>query len=151
MASEKIKVLVNDEKGHFLRMFSKELTGEFELSENSILLKSEIETTTFDRYISVVYNKAELIDFLAFEKKEINILVCLFNKRLSSTASFIEEINELIGLDGYKTKRAIVKDLKLHLKQSSGSKHSTTKETLQVSKRNKKKLNSTFKTVFFLI
>lgn len=151
MVSEKIKVLVNDEKGHFLRMFSKELTGEFEFSENSVSFKRQIETTTFNRYISVVYNKAELIDFLTFEKKETNILVCLFNKRLSSTASFIEEINELIGLDGYKTKRAIVKDLKLYLKQSSGSKHSTSKETLRVSNRNKKKLNGTFKTVFFLI
>ncbi|MDA6070277.1 hypothetical protein NJT12_11670 [Flavobacterium sp. AC] len=151
MAIEKIKVLVDDDKGHFLKMFSKELTDEFEFMTNSFAVDSQVETLSFDRFISVVYNKLELIDFLALEKKGSNILVCLFNKRLYSNTPFIEEINDLIVLGGYKTKKTIIKDLKSHLKESYDSKNQSNKVLTSDSYKNQIQFHSFFKTVFFLI
>jgi hypothetical protein len=152
MAAEKIKIWVNDNRGHFLKLFRKELTDEFEFIVNPIFsFNSQIVMASFDHFVFVVYNKAELIDFLTIEKKGSIILVCLFNKRLYTNASFIEEINDLIVLDGYKTKRIIIKDLKLHLRESSGSKEQIAKKGLSNSYKNRVKGHNSFKTVFFLI
>lgn len=151
MAAEKIKVLVNDHKGHFLKLFRKEFSDEFEFIVNPFSVNSQIGIASFDRLVFVVYNKSELIHFLSIEKKRSIILVCLFSKRLYTKASFIEEINDLIVLDGYKTKRIIIKELKLHLKKSSRSKNQIAKEGLTDSYKNKTQLHHSFKTVFFLI
>lgn len=151
MAAEKIRVLVNDNRGHFLKLFRKEFTDEFEFILDPFFVHSQIGIASFGHFVFVVYNKSELIDFLTIEKKGSIILVCLFNKRLYTQASFIEEINDLIVLDGYKTKRTIIKDLKLYLNESSGSKELMAKKGLSNSYKNRMKGHNSFKTIFFLI
>ncbi|MCD0471833.1 hypothetical protein [Flavobacterium sp. JAS] len=120
---EKEKVLVFDDKGLFLEMFKKDLINEFKFSECSFLKTNHIEEKKdFDAFVFVVYNKLELIEFLKLEKQRRNVLVCLFDEKLYGNISFLEEINNLIMLDGYKTKSACIRDLKEHLKKTPKSK-----------------------------
>lgn len=150
MATEKIKVLISDHKGLFSRMFGKELTEEFDIITNSSLVNNQVEMKDFDRLITVVYNKLELRDFLEIEEKKSNILVCLFNKRLYTKISFIEEINDLIVLDGYKTKKRIVKDLKSHLKKASQFQNPQAKSVFS-NYGEQMYFHRFFKTVFLLV
>lgn len=118
---EREKVLVRDNKGVFLKMFKRKFKAEFDFSENSFLIENEDDYKDFDRSIFVVYDKAEMIDYLRLEKKGSNVLVCLFDKHLYSGLTFLQEINNLILLDESKTKPEIVKDLKAHFNMTSGS------------------------------
>ncbi|SHL31296.1 hypothetical protein [Flavobacterium chilense] len=147
MIREKAKVLVRDNKGLFFKMFKKELINEFNLIENPLLTENQTELKDLNRFIFVVYNTLELADFLKQEKKGCVFLVCLFNKRLRGNSSFMEEINDLIMLDSYKTKRTIVKDLKSHLKNNaSGFKN----DVLNLYK-SQALFHGFFKTVFLFV
>lgn len=108
-----------DNKGFFLKMFKKKLTNEFSFSENSFLYTNENESTEFDRSVFVVYDKFELVEFLKLDKKGANVLVCLFNKQLYDSLSFLEEVKSLILLDNFKTGDEITKELKMHFKNNS--------------------------------
>lgn len=99
-------------------MFKKKLANEFSFSENSFLYRNENESTEFDRSIFVVYDKFELVEFLKLDKKGANVLVCLFNKQLYDSLSFLEEVKSLILLDNCKTGDEIIKELKLHFKRN---------------------------------
>lgn len=111
------RVLVQDNKGIFLKMFKRTFKDEFNFFENSSSLKNEL--LSFDRFIYVVYDKFELIDYLSMDKKGLNVLVCLFNKQLYGSLLFMEEMNNLILLDESKTKPEIVKDLKNYFNKKS--------------------------------
>ncbi|MFH6957046.1 hypothetical protein ACHRV1_06545 [Flavobacterium aquidurense] len=99
-------------------MFKKKLTNEFSFFENSFLYKNDNESIEFDRSIYVVYDKSELVEFLKLDKKGPNVLVCLFNKQLYYSLSFLEEVKSLILLDNCKTADEIIKELKLHFKSN---------------------------------
>lgn len=143
MTIKKIKVLLHDPKGLFNKIFQKDLGNEFELTDSS----TENTINNFDPSIFVVYNKSDLIDFLKLEKKGSNILVCLFSKRLSENLSFLEEISDLIVLDSYKTRKRIVKDLKLYLKNNKQS----AEDDISDSAKNQAPFHSFFKTVLLFV
>jgi hypothetical protein len=113
------RVLIRDNKGVFLKMFKRRFKNEFDFFEDSFILKDENQSHNFDRSIFVVYDKTELIEFLKLNKKGTNVLVCLFNKQLFGSLSFLEEVNNLILLDDSKTRTEIIKELKLHFDNTS--------------------------------
>ncbi|WP_428232282.1 hypothetical protein [Flavobacterium sp.] len=98
-------------------MFKKNFVHEFNFSENSFLCKSE--QIDFDSSIFVVYNKSELLDFLRLDKKGENVLVCLFNKQLYDSLSFLGEVKNSFLLDNFKTRIEIIKELRLHFKSKA--------------------------------
>ncbi|WP_316632271.1 hypothetical protein [uncultured Flavobacterium sp.] len=146
---EKEKVLVFDDKGLFLEMFKKDLINEFKFSECSFLKADQIEKKDFNAFVFVVYNKLELIEFLKLEKKSKNVLVCLFDEKLHSNISFLEEINDLIILDGYKTRSASIRDLKLYLKNTSKSQEKF--ENYKIQNINQQQAHQFFKTILLFI
>jgi hypothetical protein len=146
---EKESVLVCDEKGFFLRMFKKEFNNEFNFTQKSFVNYSEEES--FDRFIFVVYDKLELIEFLKLEKKGSNVLVCLFNEILYGNLSFLEEINNLIMLDGYKTKKIIVQELRLHFRNIASLKVKSFESKFSYPYISQTQFDDFFKTVFLFI
>lgn len=111
---KKDRVLVCDNKKIFLKMFKRKFENEFDFSESCLLKENETETKNFDRFIYIIYDKAELLQFLKMNKKDNNVLVCLFDKQLYDSLSFLEETNSLILLDSSKTRTEIVKELKAY-------------------------------------
>ncbi|MDP5199130.1 hypothetical protein [Flavobacterium sp. DG2-3] len=116
---EKEKVLVRDNKGAFLKMFKRKFKEEFEFNENPSLINTKEEPSDFDRCIYVVYDNVEFIDFLKLDKKGTNVLVYLFNEKLYNSVSFLEELGNLMLLDGSKAKTEIIKDLKAYFNQKN--------------------------------
>jgi hypothetical protein len=108
-----------DNKGVFLKMFRRKFKSDFEFSEDSFLLENYSESSDFDRSIFVVYDKAELLDFLRLEKKGTNVMLFLFDKQLFSSLSFFKEIENLVLIDGSKSRTEIFKDLDLYFKSKS--------------------------------
>lgn len=115
---KKGNILVYDSRGVFFKMFKRTFKDEFNFSEY-LLDQHHNEFKKSDRSIFVVYEEKELLDFLNLDKEGLNILVCLFNKHLYSSLSFLEESNNLILLDESKTKHEMVQNLKAHLKRKS--------------------------------
>jgi len=147
---EKERILVRDNKGVFLKMFKRRFKNEFDFFENSFLYKNENEATEFDRSIFVIYDKNELIEFLQLDKKGINVLVCLFNKQLYNSLSFLEEVKSLILLDSSKTRIEIIKELKLHLSKSDFDEE-TSEITFPASNGISTQFNNFYKALFFLM
>jgi hypothetical protein len=149
---EREKVLIFDNKRLFLEMFKKDLGNEFKFNERSFLNPNEIEKNKdFDTCIFVVYDKLELIEFLKIERKEKNVLMCLFDEKLYGNISFLEEINDLIMLDGYKTRRIFIRDLKQHLKNTSKSKKQFMDCIISNGVAEQTQSHSFFKTFFLFI
>jgi hypothetical protein len=100
-------------------MFKRKFKDEFEFHENSFSDLNEKESLDFDRCIYVVYNKTEFLDFLKLDKNGRNILVCLFNKQLYSSLTFLNDLKNLIMIDGSNNKAEIMKDLKSYFKEKT--------------------------------
>lgn len=100
-------------------MFKRKFKSDFEFSEDSFLLDNDNEYSDFDRSIFVVYDKAELLDFLRLERKGTNVMLFLFDKQLFSSLSFFKEIENLVLIDGSKSRTEIFKDLALYFKSKS--------------------------------
>ncbi|KAF2329819.1 hypothetical protein [Flavobacterium daemonense] len=115
---EKEKVLVRDNKGVFLKMFKRRFKDEFDFSEELFSLTNENYSKKFNRSIFVVYDKTELLEFLKIEKKGLHVLVCLFNKQLYGSLSFLNDMSNLIVLDNAKTRSEIISELKSHFKKN---------------------------------
>jgi len=147
---EKERVLINDTKGLFLKMFKRKFKHEFDFYENCYSSKIQTESDNFDRFIFVVYNKQELIEFLKLEKKGTNVLACLFDKQLFSSLCFLEEIKNLILLDSAKTRTEIIKELKSHFKITSGCKSTAIKENYLNSAIPETQFYNFYKALFFL-
>lgn len=144
---KKEKVLIRDNKKVFLKMFKKELVNEFQLTETSMNENQQNQLMNFDRFVYVVYNKIELIEFLKLNKRGSNVLVCLFDKQLQINATFMEEIHDLVLLEGYKTKKETIKDLTLHLKNTLPSQQSFIENSVSTLPKNQSQFHSFFKTV----
>lgn len=115
---EKIQVLVRDDKGLFLKMFKNNFADEFKFTQDSFLISKKLKSQGLNRSIFVVYSHQELIEFLKLEKKGTTALVCLFDEMLYSNLPVLEEINKLVVLGGYQTKRVIVNELKTYFKNT---------------------------------
>ena len=148
---EKERVLVCDNKGIFLKMFKRRFKNEFDFFENSLLSENENEAAKFDRSIYVVYDKSELLEFLQLEKKGTNVLVCLFNKQLYDSLSFLQEVKSLILLDSSKTRIEIIKELKSHFKNKSDLVPETSEMKFAASNIMSIKFNNFYKALFFLM
>ncbi|WP_166922255.1 hypothetical protein [Flavobacterium poyangense] len=99
-------------------MFKRKFYREFEFIDNLILTEDKTEYENFDGLIVVIYNKFEVINFLKGYKKETNVLVCVFNEQLFERLTFLEEFNGVGLLDGSKTRRELVADLRSNLKKA---------------------------------
>lgn len=148
---EKERVLVRDNKGVFLKMFKRRFKDEFDFFENPFLYKNENEVTEFNRSIFVVYDKSELIEFLQLDKKGTNVLVCLFNKQLYDSLSFLEEVKSLILLDNSKTRIEIIKELKAHFKSKPAIIPETSAMKFSASNIISTQFNNFYKALFFLM
>lgn len=148
---EKERVLVCDNKGIFLKMFKRRFKNEFDFFENSLLSENANEAAKFDRSIYVVYDKSELVEFLQLEKKGTNVLVCLFNKQLYDSLSFLQEVKSLILLDSSKTRIEIIKELKSHFKNKSDLVPETSEMKFAASNILSIKFNNFYKALFFLM
>ena len=114
----KKNILVCDNKKVFMKMFKRKFSNEFEFTDSAALDHTEDQIINFDRIVLVIYNKFELIEFLKFYKKGTNILVCIFNKKLYTDLIFLEDFNDLLLLDGSKTRNEIMNDLKSSFKNT---------------------------------
>ena len=133
-------------------MFKRKFKNDFDFFEkNSFQIENENDYKDFDRSIYVVYEKSEMIDYLKSEKKGSNVLVCLFNKQLYSSLSFMDEINNLLLLDESKTKQEIVKDLKMHLKKVVGNNETINQYDLSGSNMFQMQFHNLYKALFFLL
>lgn len=148
---EKERILVRDNKGVFLKMFKRNFREEFDFFENSFLYQNENESKEFDRSIFVIYDKSELIEFLKLNKSEINALVCLFNKQLYDSLSFLEEAKSLILLDNSKTRTQIVKELKLHFDNKRGFVSEVSEMKFAASNTASTQFNNFYKALYFLM
>lgn len=132
-------------------MFKRKFKNEFDFSEESFLFNNEKDLIKYDRSIFVVYEKNELLEFLKMDKKGRNVLVCLFNKQLYSSLSFLDEINNLIVLDNAKTRPEIISELKQHLTENSKSKDKNKEENFFNSSIFQTQFNNFYKGLFFLM
>lgn len=144
---KKEMVLIRDDKKVFLKMFKKELFDEFQFTETSMKDDRQTQLMAFDRFVYVVYNKLELVEFLKLNKRGSNVLVCLFDKQLQVNESFMEEIHDLVLLDGYKTKKETIRELILHLKNTSKFKQPFAEDSVSTLPKNQSQFHSFFKTV----
>ena len=147
---KKDKVLVYDNKKIFLKMFKRKFDNEFDFTDSHFLIDNKVESKEFDRFIYVIHDKTELLQFLKLNKKENNVLVCLFDKQLYNSMSFLEETNSLILLDSSKTRTEIVKELKIYFsKPDPALQISETKFTS--SRYLQTQFNGVYKALFFMM
>ena len=116
----KKNILVCDNKKVFMKMFKKKFSHEFDFTDNAALDGIEDNIESFDKLVLVIYNKFELLEFLKLYKKGTNVLVCIFNKNLYTGLTFLEDFNDLVLLDGSKTRKEIMLDLKSSFKNTLG-------------------------------
>jgi len=145
------KILVRDNKGVFLKMFKRKFKDEFDFSGNSFLIENEDDYKDYDHSIFVVYDKSEMIEYLKLEKKGSNVLVCLFNKQLYASLTFLQEINNLILLDESKTKPDIIKDLKAYFKKTPEFSEQTSKSVFSGSAIFQTQFHNMYNALFFLL
>ncbi|TDW48013.1 hypothetical protein EV144_104299 [Flavobacterium sp. 270] len=148
---KKERVLVCDSKSIFLQMFKRKFREQFDFSESSLLINCQKDAENFDHFVYVVYDKAELVDFLKLENKMTNTLVCLFDKQLFERLSFLEEANDLFLLDGSKTRNEIIKDLTLHFNRIPNTVSQKIKGKISDSNIFQTQFQNYCKTMFFLI
>ncbi|WP_428232284.1 hypothetical protein [Flavobacterium sp.] len=148
---EKGKILVRDNKRLFIKMFKRKFKEEFDFFEECFVCKNENESKEFDRSIFVVYDKAELIEFFKLDKKGINVLVCLFDKQLYDSLSFLEEVKSFILLDSSKTRVEIIKELKLHFNSKSDVVPQLSEPKFPTSNILSTKFDTFYKALFFLM
>ncbi|WP_123875869.1 hypothetical protein [Flavobacterium araucananum] len=115
------------------------------------MYKNDDEATEFDRSVFVIYDKSELIEFLKLDKKGMNVLVCLFNKQLYDSLSFLEEIKSLILFDNSKTRVEIIKELKQHFKNKQSFVSQISETKFQGSNLISTQFNNFYKGLFLLM
>ncbi|MFH6998683.1 hypothetical protein ACHRVZ_12175 [Flavobacterium sp. FlaQc-57] len=131
-------------------MFKRKFDNDFEFTESSFFKENKTEIKDFERFIYVIYDKSELIQFLKMGKKENNVLVCLFDKQLYDSMSFLEEKNSLILLDSNKTRVEIIKDLKAYFSKPDPAPQ-IAKEMFPTSNYLQSQFNGFYKALFFLM
>lgn len=116
--------MARDNKGIFLKMFKRKFKDKFEFSVKSFELEKGADSKGFDRSVYVIYNKAELTDFLKLEMQSSNCMVCLFDNQFYDSLSYFAEMNKIVLIDASKTKMELYKDLDSYFNTSSDSKES---------------------------
>ncbi|PTS95167.1 hypothetical protein DBR27_17230 [Flavobacterium sp. HMWF030] len=147
---KKDKVLVCDNKKIFLKMFKRKFENEFDFTDGHFLNENKTDSNDFDRFIYVIHDKTELLQFLKLNKKENNVLVCLFDKQLYNSMSFLEEINSLILLDSSKTRTEIVKELKKYFSKPDPALQ-ITESKFPTSNHLQTQFNGFYKALFFMM
>lgn len=113
------RVLVHDKKNIFIKMFKKKFNDEFEFIDSNSLYGNQNELKNFDNSIIAVYSKNELTHCLKSDNEKHAIIICLFDTPIDDNLIFWGEINNLLLLDGSKTKSEIIIDLRKHLQNRS--------------------------------
>ncbi len=148
---EKIQVLVRDDKGLFLKMFKNNFKDEFKFTQDSFLSSNKSRVQGLNSSIFVVYSHHELIEFLKLEKKGTTALVCLFDEMLYSNLPVLEEINKLVVLGGYQTKRVIVNELKSYFKNTDSYKNKDIQSPVLGFNTKQIPPNDLYKTVLYFV
>ncbi|MBS7229688.1 hypothetical protein KHA90_01515 [Flavobacterium psychroterrae] len=131
-------------------MFKRNFKEEFDFFESSFLYENESESKEFDRSIFVIYDKFELMEFLALDKKGSNVLICLFNKQLYDSLFFLEEAKNLNLLDCNQTRIEMIKELKLYFNWKCSFVEETPPVKFPISKLSTK-YNSFYKALFSIM
>jgi len=146
---KKERVLVRDSKGVFLKMFRRKFKDDFEFSEKPFSVENEKEIKNFDRVVYVIYDKQEALDFLEQKNIETNFLICLFNKHLYKSLSFLEGVNNLILLDESKTRCEIFKEVNLFFTKKLDSQKAN--KSIMTSNTLQGRFNDYYKAMYFLM
>jgi len=141
----KKNILVCDNKKVFVKMFKRKFGNEFEFTDNAALNSNEGEEIKFNSLVLIIYNKFELIEFLKLYKKGTNVLVCVFNKYLYTELMFLEDFNDLALLDGSKTRKEIMLDLKSNFKNTLSFKQQISESVFSNSYTQKKQSYTSLK------
>ena len=141
----KKNILVCDNKKVFIKMFKRKFGNEFEFTDNAALNSNEGEEIKFNSLVLIIYNKFELIEFLKLYKKGTNVLVCVFNKYLYTELMFLEDFNDLALLDGSKTRKEIMLDLKSNFKNTLSFKQQISESVFSNSYTKKKQSYTSLK------
>jgi len=141
----KKNILVCDNKKVFVKMFKRKFGNEFEFTDNAALNSNEGEEIKFNSLVLIIYNKFELIEFLKLYKKGTNVLVCVFNKYLYTELMFLEDFNDLALLDGSKTRKEIMLDLKSNFKNTLSFKQQISESVFSNSYTKKKQSYTSLK------
>lgn len=128
-------------------MFKRRFKEELDFLEDSFF--DETAAKEFDRIVFVIHNHSELLNFLAQENRDSNVLVCLFNLQYYRSLSFLEGTNNLILFDESKTRPEILKELKTFFNRKSDFK--VTKKPLLSSKNSQRKFQEYYKAMYFLM
>ncbi|MCV2484564.1 hypothetical protein OD917_06485 [Flavobacterium sp. SH_e] len=144
---QKKQVLVYDNNGVFLKMFKRRFKEEFDFFEES--LSFENEKKEFDHIVYAIHDRKELLSFLSQEKKEPNVLVCLFNVQFYRSISFLEVSNKFVLIDESKTRNEILKELNAFFRKKFDNK--TENKPFIPSKISKTKFQDYYKTMYFLM
>ncbi|MFB3390211.1 hypothetical protein [Flavobacterium sp. LAR06] len=112
---KKSRFLVRDKKNIFIKMFKRKFNVQFEFIADHTFGDDHNKQQNFDGYIIAVYSKNELLKLLGSTKEKQALIICLFNTEISTDMIFLEEIDNVLLLDSFKTKAEIIKDLQTHL------------------------------------
>ena len=126
-------------------MFKRKFGNEFEFTDNAALNSNEGEEIKFNSLVLIIYNKFELIEFLKLYKKGTNVLVCVFNKYLYTELMLLEDFNDLALLDGSKTRKEIMLDLKSNFKNTLSIKQQISESVFSNSYTKKKQSYTSLK------
>lgn len=146
---KKERVLVRDDRGVFIKMFKRKLKDKFEFLEMSFFSEEQKDLEALNHIIYVVYDKLELLGFLKQERKDQNVVVCLFNKQFYQSLSFLEEEDSLLLFDESKTRIELFKELKTLLDKNSKSDEK--KGPLLKPDHSLKKFHDYYKAMYFLM
>ena len=85
-------------------------------NSNPSIGSAELFISIVDKITFVVSD----LEFVKLYKKATSVLVCIFNKNLYTGLTFLEDFNDLVLLDGSKTRKEIMLDLKSSFKNTLG-------------------------------
>jgi len=111
-----MKISVFDNKGFFLKMYKKKFKDQYDFDPDFYLPSGDNDFRTYCLVV-VLYNDADLIEFLKLRQKGLNVILFVhYNKELFYNLVYLEETIGLAVLDASGTKMEIFKNLKNYFK-----------------------------------
>jgi hypothetical protein len=116
---ERKKILVCDSQNFFSKILKKKFGKEFDIERSTFYLPMSGYSQETHFFIYVIYNERELAWFKRILKKKIPVLVCVFNREVLRSISYMEKGDVFFLLNGsQKIKNDIVDELSYFLNYS---------------------------------
>jgi hypothetical protein len=113
------QILVYDKQHYFFRFLKNQFEENFEFKKITKLEKLK-DLSKYPIVVFVMYNEAELFDFMNMYIADIHVLVCTFNKNILHKIKITSNISLL---DTSKTKIEMEKELRVFFKSLVVHKH----------------------------